>query len=170
MIESTFSIVTELLFATIFDFSNQSDHSTAMMSTNPALHGLTPRDPFRVLGEQIDGSFELDHETYLMEAKWEKEPIPEGDLLTFRGKIEGKSAYTRGLFISISGISNDAKTAIVRGKQPTFFVIDGYDLTMVLSESIELPEFLRQRRRILAEEGLVVVPYSELWTGSRKRD
>lgn len=135
-----------------------------------ALHGLTPRDPFRVIGEQIDGSFELDHETYLMEAKWEKEPLPEGDLLTFRGKIEGKSAYTRGLFISISGISNEAKTAIVRGKQPTFFVIDGYDLTMVLSESIELAEFLRQRRRILAEEGLVIVPYSELWTGSRKRD
>lgn len=135
-----------------------------------ALHGLTPRDPFRVLGEQIDGSFELDHETYLIEAKWEKEPIPEGDLLTFRGKIEGKSAYTRGLFISISGISSEAKTAIVRGKQPTFFVIDGYDLTMVLSESIELTEFLRQRRRILAEEGLVVVPYPELWTGSRKRN
>jgi hypothetical protein len=135
-----------------------------------ALHGLTPRDPFRVLGEQIDGSFELDHETYLMEAKWKKEPIPEGDLLTFRGKIEGKSAYTRGLFISISGISNEAKTAIVRGKQPTFFVIDGYDLTMVLSESIELTEFLRQRRRILAEEGLVAVPFSELWIGSRKRD
>jgi hypothetical protein len=135
-----------------------------------ALHGLTPRDPFRVIGEQIDGSFELDHETYLMEAKWEKEPLPEGDLLTFRGKIEGKSGYTRGLFISISGISNEAKTAIVREKQPTFFVIDGYDLTMVLSESIELPEFLRQRRRILAEEGLVIVPYSELWIGSRKRN
>ncbi|MBM4308693.1 MAG: hypothetical protein FJ115_01785 [Deltaproteobacteria bacterium] len=135
-----------------------------------ALHGLTPRDPFRVVGEQIDGSFELDHETYLIEAKWEKEPLPEGDLLTFRGKIEGKSAYTRGLFVSISGISNEAKTSIVRGKQPTFFVVDGYDLAMVLSESIELTEFLRQRRRILAEEGLVVVPYSELWNGSRKRN
>jgi len=43
-------------------------------------------------------------------------------------------------------------------------------LAMVLSESIELTEFLRQRRRILAEEGLVVVPYSELWNGSRKRN
>ena len=135
-----------------------------------ALHGLTPRDPFRIVGEQIDGSFELDHETYLIEAKWEKEPLPESDLLTFRGKIEGKSAYTRGLFISISGISNEAKTAIVRGKQPTFFMIDGYDLAMVLSEAIELTDFLRQRRRILAEEGLVAVPYSELWNGSRKRN
>lgn len=134
-----------------------------------ALHGLAPREPFKVIGEQIDGSFELDHETYLLEAKWLKNPIPEAELLTFRGKIEGKSAYTRGVFISISGISDDAKQAIVHGKQPTFFVMDGYDLTMVLSEDIGLLEFLRQRRRILAEEGLVVIPYQDLWAGSRKK-
>ena len=134
-----------------------------------ALHGLAPREPFKVTGEQIDGSFELDHETYLLEAKWHKDPIPEAELLTFRGKIEGKSAYTRGIFISISGVSDDAKQAIVHGKQPTFFVIDGYDLTMVLSEDIGLLEFLRQRRRILAEEGLVVIPCQELWAGSRRK-
>lgn len=133
------------------------------------LHGLAPREPFRVVGEQIDGSFELDHETYLLEAKWYKDPMPEADLLIFRGKIEGKSAYTRGVFISISGVSDEAKQAIVHGKQLTFFVMDGYDLTMVLSENISLIEFLRQRRRILAEEGLVVVPYQELWAGSRKK-
>ena len=134
-----------------------------------ALHGLAPREPFKVVGEQIDGSFELDHETYLLEAKWHKDPVPEAELLTFRGKIEGKSAYTRGVFISISGISDQAKEAILRGKQPTFFVVDGYDLTMVLSEDIGFIEFLRQRRRILAEEGLVAVPYQELWAGSRQR-
>ena len=134
------------------------------------LHGLTPREPFRIVGEQIDGSFELDYETYLLEAKWHKDPVPESELLIFRGKIEGKSAYTRGVFISIAGISDEAKKAILRGKQPTFFVVDGFDLTMVLSEDIKLIEFMRQRRRILAEEGLVVVPYQELWAGSRKRD
>lgn len=134
-----------------------------------ALHGLAPREPFRIVGEQIDGSFDLDHETYLVEAKWTKEPIPESSLLTFRGKIEGKSAYTRGVFISISGISKEAKEAIVRGKQPTFFVVDGYDLTMVLSDEVGLIELLRQKRRILAEEGEIVVPYTDLWKGSRSR-
>lgn len=134
-----------------------------------ALHGLAPREPFRVKGEQIDGSFDLDHETYLVEAKWEKDPVGEGPLLVFRGKIEGKSAYTRGLFISLNGISNDARQAITTGKQPTFFTIDGYDLTMVLSDEIGLIEFLRQRRRLLAEEGLVAVPFPQLWLGSRSR-
>jgi len=132
-----------------------------------ALHGLAPREPFKVVGEQIDGSFDLDHETYLVEAKWEKAPVSEAALLIFRGKIEGKSAYTRGLFISLNGITNDARIAITTGKQPTFFVIDGYDLTMVLSDEVKMIEFLRQRRRLLAEEGAVVVPFPQLWRGSR---
>jgi len=134
-----------------------------------ALHGLAPREPFRIVGEQIDGSFDLDHETYLVEAKWERAPITEAPLLVFRGKIEGKSAYTRGVFISINGITAEAKQAITRGKQPTFFVVDGYDLSMILSDEVKLEQFLRQRRRLLAEEGAVVVPFPQLWIGSRSR-
>lgn len=132
-----------------------------------ALHNLSPREPFRVVGEQIDGSFDLDHETYLVEAKWEKKPVAERPLLVFRGKIEGKSAYTRGVFISLNGITDEAKQAITTGKQPTFFVIDGYDLTMILSDEVGLIEFLRQRRRLLAEEGAVVVPFPQLWWRSK---
>lgn len=134
-----------------------------------ALHGLAPREPFRIVGEQIDGSFDLDHETYLVEAKWEKEPVNEAPLLVFRGKIEGKSAYTRGVFISLNGITSEAQKAIVTGKQPTFYVVDGYDLTMVLSDEVGLSEFLRQRRRLLAEEGAIVVPFPKLWAGTRNR-
>jgi hypothetical protein len=134
-----------------------------------ALHGLAPREPFRITGEQIDGSFDLDHETYLVEAKWEKAPISEAPLLVFRGKIEGKSAYTRGAFISLNGITSEAQHAISSGKQPLFYAIDGYDLTMVLSDQIGLIDFLRQRRRLLAEEGAVVVPFPQLWAGTRNR-
>jgi hypothetical protein len=132
--------------------------------------GLTPRQSFRVEGEQIDGSFELDHEIYLVEAKWEKDRLPENPLLVFRGKIEGKSAYTRGVFIALNGITGSAKKAITTGKQPTFFLVDGFDLNKILSEEVSLDEFLRQKYRILAEEGLVAVPYTELWSGSRGRN
>ena len=94
------------------------------------LHGLSPREPFRVRGEQIDGSFELDHEVYLLEAKWHKEPRPAADLYVFREKIEGKSKFTRGVFLSINGVTTDAVHAITQGKQPNFFIIDGHDLMM----------------------------------------
>ena len=80
----------------------------------------------------------------------------------FRGKVEGKSAFTRGVFISLSGITGEARDAITRGKQPNFFVVDGHDVTVVLSGAVDLQQFLRQRQRLLAEEGLVVVPFSEL--------
>lgn len=123
---------------------------------------LQPRQPFRVVGEQIDGSFELEGQVYLLESKWEKHVLPEADLLVFRGKIEGKSTFTRGLFIALNDISAQARDAITRGKAPSFFVMNGHDLMMILSEVISLTDFLRKRIRLLAEEGRVCVPFSEL--------
>jgi hypothetical protein len=123
---------------------------------------LRPRQPFRVVGEQIDGSFELDSQIYLLESKWEKHALPEEDLLVFRGKIEGKSTFTRGVFIALNDISSPARDSITRGKSPSFFVMNGHDLMMVLSEAISLTDFLRKRVRLLAEEGRVCVPFSEL--------
>ena len=125
------------------------------------LHALSPRAPFRVVGEQIDGSFELDHETYLLEAKWQQDPSPASDLYVFREKVEGKSKFTRGVFISINGASKDALAAVTTGKQPNFFIIDGYDLMMLLEDNMDLTTFLRRRQRLLAE-GRVWVPFPEL--------
>ena len=87
---------------------------------------LKPRQPFHIVGEQIDGSFELDGQIYLLESKWEKQPLPEADLLVFRGKIEGKSTFTRGVFIALNDISTAARDAITRGKAPSFFVMNGH--------------------------------------------
>ena len=36
-------------------------------------YGLSARASFRLLGEQIDGSFVLDNQTYLLEARWRNE-------------------------------------------------------------------------------------------------
>lgn len=126
------------------------------------LNGLSPSKPFRVTGEQIDGSFELDSEVYLIEAKWQAEASPAADLYVFREKIEGKSKFTRGVFISINGISRQALEAIAIGKELIFFCIDGYDLMMLLEDNLELPSFLRLRQRELAEKGRVMVPFGEL--------
>src|SRR6185312_13765504 len=129
------------------------------------IYGLHPRQPFRVVGEQIDGSFELEGQIYLLESKWENHPLPESDLLVFRGKIEGKSTFTRGVFIALNDITTQARDAITRGKPPSFFVMNGYDLMMILSEAVSLTEFLRKRIRLLAEEGRVCFPFSEMQEG-----
>jgi hypothetical protein len=96
------------------------------------LFDLRPRQAFRIIGEQIDGSFELDGQIYLIESKWAKDPLSEADLLVFRGKIEGKSAFTRGVFIALNDISSQARDAFTRGKAPSFFIMNGHDLMMIL--------------------------------------
>jgi hypothetical protein len=50
--------------------------------------GLQARDPFRLRGEQIDGSFLLGSEIYLLEGKWQNAPSGIGHLHTFHGKVE----------------------------------------------------------------------------------
>ena len=128
---------------------------------------LQPRQPFRVVGEQIDGSFMLDGHVCLLESKWERKPLPEADLLVFRGKIEGKSSFTRGVLIALNDVSAQAREAIVRGKVPSFFVINGHDVMMILSEATTLTDYLRKRVRLLAEEGCMFVLFSKVTQNAR---
>ncbi len=151
-----------------FRLAVESDRNKAGLALEQLLNQLFdlfqlhPRQPFRIVGEQIDGSFELDGQIYLLEAKWEKHPLPEADLLIFRGKIEGKSTFTRGVFVALNDVSLPARDAITRGKAPSFFVVNGHDLIVILSEAISLTDFLRKRVRLLAEEGCVCAPFSRL--------
>ena len=51
---------------------------------------LDPKKPFKIVGEQIDGAFTFDNQDYLLEAKWQKDPVHASDLYGFGGKIDGK--------------------------------------------------------------------------------
>jgi len=133
-----------------------------------SLSGLDPRGPFKVTGEQIDGSFELDHEIYLVEAKWEKAPVNEAPLLVFRGKIESKSHVTRGVFISLNGITDEAERAITKGKQPIFFTMDGYDLSVAMQGHLGLTDLLRRKLRKMAEEGRIRYSAKEILETMRR--
>jgi hypothetical protein len=79
--------------------------------------GLGPRGAFRLVGEQIDGSFKLQGQTYLVEAKWHGPQIGFADLMTFSGKVAGKASWSRGLFVSNCGFTPDGLEAFARGRQ-----------------------------------------------------
>jgi hypothetical protein len=151
-----------------FELARESDRSKAGFALERLLNrlfelfDLHPRRAFRVTGEQIDGSFELGDQIYLLESKWEQRALPEADLLVFKGKIEGKSTFTRGVLIALNDVTAEARDAVTRGKAPSFFIMNGHDLLMILSEAITLTDFLKQRIRLLGEEGRVCVPFSEL--------
>jgi hypothetical protein len=126
------------------------------------LEGLNPRDPFRIVGEQIDGSFEFGSNLYLLEAKWTSAPTPVEELYVFREKVAGKSSFTRGVFISINGFVSTASDALTRGKQPNFVMLDGTHLYSVLSGALGLSPLLDGLVRYLLERGEPYVPMLEL--------
>jgi hypothetical protein len=124
-------------------------------------YGLAPREPFRLRGEQIDGSFQFSNETYLVEAKWTGPPIGVAELHTFHGKIEQKAAWTRGLFVSNSGFTEDGLCAFGRGKRVV--CMDGFDLYETLNREISLNLVLERKIRLAAETGAPFVSVRDIF-------
>jgi hypothetical protein len=124
--------------------------------------GLEARDAFRLRGEQIDGSFVMGNETYLLEAKWQGGQCGNADLHAFHGKVEQKAAWARGLFISYSGFSEDGLHAFGRGKR--VICMDGLDLSEALSRKLSLNRVLEQKVRRAAETGTAFIRVRDLFS------
>lgn len=120
-------------------------------------YGLKPREAFRNRGEQIDGSFVLANETYLLEAKWQSPLIGAADLHAFQGKLDQKAAWARGFFISHSGFTEDGLAAFGRAKRVV--CMDGLDLFEMLHRGLPFDHVLDRKVRRAAETGL---PFSRV--------
>jgi hypothetical protein len=125
-------------------------------------HKLAPRESFRITGEQIDGSFELSSDVYLLEAKWQAKQTSPDDLLVFRRKVESKSTWTRGSFVSDSGFTEDGLTAFSKGKATNIIGMTGQDLFFILSGEISLQDAISLKARRAAETGEFYVSVYDL--------
>ena len=124
-------------------------------------HRLAPRGAFRLTGEQIDGSFVLDNETYLLEAKWQGPPVGVAYLHTFSGKVERKASWARGLFVSESGFSPKGLEAF-RGRPTQIVCMNGLDLHETVINGAPLGKVIKAKVRRAAETGRAHVPFVEL--------
>lgn len=118
---------------------------------------LAPKGSFRNKGEQIDGSFRMDGAYYLMEAKWHSKETPASDLHAFQGKLNGKATWTRGVFISWQGFSNDGLTAFGNGNR--IVCISGKDIHQCLKSKIPFPVLLEAKLRHASETGECYIAY-----------
>lgn len=98
-----------------------------------SFEGLAPKASFKIVGEQIDGSFAWRGRTYLVEAKWVKDPIAGAEFGAFAYKLEGKTADTRGLYISVNGYSPQAIQGLEGKGALKFVCIDGAHIVRALS-------------------------------------
>lgn len=126
-------------------------------------YGLAPRGSFRPReGEQIDGSFELDNDTYLVEAKWKNEPTVAADLHILAGKLASRPTWSRGLFISYSGFTLPGLDAFHQGRS-SIICMDGFDLHQTLSRQLPLDRIIARKARRAVETGHVFVPVRDLF-------
>jgi hypothetical protein len=128
-------------------------------------YGLAPRSAFRLLGEQIDGSFQHAGLTYLVEAKWENSPTGAAALHAFAGKVGGKAAWSRGLFVSNAGFSPEGLAAFTKGRPTLLICVDGLDLFDTLSRQLPFNEVIERKARRAAETGMPFVRVRDLFPG-----
>lgn len=126
------------------------------------LYDLDPKGSFKTIGEQIDGAFSFNHEEYLLEVKWRNKQTPLSDLDSFSGKIGRKFENTLGLFISISGFSNDAIIQFRNNSDKRVLLMDGMDLIAVLEERISITELLTRKRREASQTGNIYLKYQDM--------
>ena len=129
-------------------------------------YGLAARASFRPRGEQIDGSFVLGEQTYLLEARWRNARVDVETLRAFNGKVEEKASWSRGLIISQSGFTADGLHAFGRGKR--VICMDGLDLHEILSGRLHLADVIALKVRRAAETGMAYVPVRDLNVPDRK--
>ena len=78
---------------------------------------LRPRGPLRNPGEELDRSFTIENIHYLLECKWEDEPIGFPPVRNFIGKVSRKAEGTFGVFLSMSGFVGDINTSEIFGQR-----------------------------------------------------
>lgn len=128
-----------------------------------SLSDLAPRNAFRLVGEQIDGSFALQGETYLVEATWRNRCVGEEELMSFSGKVSGKASWSRGLHLSYAGYSPDGLEAFARGKRTAIVCMDGLCLNDTLAHNLSLATVIERKVRRAAETNEAFVRVRDLF-------
>lgn len=121
---------------------------------------LSARASFRLVGEQIDGSFVLGEQTYLLEAKWTNAQVDAAILRSFNAKVEDKAKWSRGLFVSQSGFTAEGLIAFGRGK--SVICMDGLDLYEILSRRLDFANILAMKVRRATETGKAFISVRDL--------
>jgi hypothetical protein len=89
--------------------------------------------------------------------------VGQAELLIFNGKVEGKAQWSRGLFVSYSGFSDEGLQAFAQGRRTSILCMDGLDLSHVLSGRIDFVEVVERKTPPAAETNRAFVPVRDLF-------
>lgn len=120
---------------------------------------LEPRASYKPKGEQVDGSFFWEGQTYLLEAKWVKDKLPASSIYAFKGKLDGKFHTSSGVFLAVNGYSDDVEDALKFGKSLNILLFDTNDISMIFNGDVTFLEVLKFKLREAGDTGSLNVPY-----------
>ncbi|MBI4667607.1 MAG: restriction endonuclease [Elusimicrobia bacterium] len=104
-------------------------------------------------GRQIDGAITLEGTTFLLETKFTNELIGSPDIDTFMAKIESKADNTMGLFVSISGFTDGAKSAASKQRTPMLLLDHSHIYNLILPGVMTLPQVVSRIKRHASQTG-----------------
>lgn len=122
--------------------------------------GLDARASFRTIGEQIDGSFQHDGATYLVEAKWHNKLADANMLHGFQGKLLERPDWTRGLYVSYGGFSGESFNAFTARR---LIMMDGADIYFSLNHRLDLARVIGAKARHHSEKRQPFARVSDLF-------
>jgi len=105
------------------------------------ISGIPVEEPFRIIGEQIDGALKYDGHYYCVEIRWREKKTDQGQIAGLYLKAEGK-LDTRGIFVSMNGYSSEVIESLPKGKEVKVILLDGIHVTNVLAGNYALQELL----------------------------
>lgn len=124
-----------------------------------SLENLEPKASYKPKGEQIDGSFFWQGQTFLLEAKWVQDKIPVSSIYSFKGKLDGKFHTTSGIFIAVNGYSKDVEDALRFGKTLNIILFNEYDIPQIFNNEVSFLEVLKFKLRQAGDTGSLNVSY-----------
>jgi hypothetical protein len=158
----------------------EKDYLGLISSTNPQQRGfalervlrdlftlfdLDPKASFRIVGEQIDGAFTFGNTDFILEAKWQQEPVGTRGLDSLYSKLSRMTLEnTLGLFLSINGYSSDAVKAHSSGRR-LMILMDGSHLMAVIEGRIDLVQLLLRMRRHASQTGNIYLKIQDIMLG-----
>jgi len=122
---------------------------------------LDPHASYRTDHDQIDESFKFGSDTVLIEAKYKGKEIAKDDLILFEKKIEIKSHFVKGLFITYSSISDKAKEYF-KDSGSRVVVLTVEEIFLMCENKTSLITVLEKKYRELDERGLIFKHISQL--------
>lgn len=124
--------------------------------------GLDPHVSYRTDTDQIDGSFMLNGNTVLLEAKYRIASLSKNDLILLENKVARKSFFARGLFVSLSDFDENVVNYF-KDRLSRIIAVSVPEIYMMCSEEKDLREVLTRKFRYLDEYGVIYKHISQLF-------